>query len=428
MSDILRFDTTHAAPQRWIAGVLVSRDCRRLSAAMVGAAGTGLALRPEIAAKVTAQTPAEIADLFAQLSGSDGRSSASEIAGALAGLRAHLADAQASLLDALLAQAQIPPSRILVAGVQDPGLWDCGRTAGAGYLGLCDAARLAELTGMNIIDAFAARDVASGGLGGPLTALAEWVLLRDPRTNRLLLDLGRTARMTWLPRGQPGAAAPGLVSFDAGPGMGLLDLLSQRLTGGKHMFDPGGRLAVQGCRIAELIEYWSVDPYFRRPLPRWRPRGVPPERFLVGALQKAVDSGWSVRDMLCTATHFVAETINLAIRGRLPRDATIDEIIITGGGQQNGMLLREIAARLPGVALTRTADVNFPLDSLGPACTAILALFYVNQVPANSPEVTGTEIARVLGRLTPGSPQSWQRLLAEMTGSRPAVRPLRSAL
>ena len=220
----------------------------------------------------------------------------------------------------------------------------------------------------------------------------------------------------------------GLVSFDAGPGMGLLDLLSQRLTGGKHMFDPGGRLAVQGCRIAELIEYWSVDPYFRRPLPRRRPRGVPPERFLVGALQKAVDSGWSVRDMLCTATHFVAETIDLAIRGRLPRDATIDEIIITGGGQQNGMLLREIAARLPGVALTRTADVNFPLDSLGPACTAILALFYVNQVPANSPEVTGTEIARVLGRLTPGSPQSWQRLLAEMTGSRPAVRPLRSAL
>ena len=427
MPDILRFDATHAA-QRRIVGVLVSRDCRRLSAAMVCAAGRGMAVRPEVGAHVTAQAPPEIADLFSRLAGDSGQSSAAGFAGGLAALRAHLADAEASLVETLLAQAQVPPSRILVAGIQDPALWDCQRTAGTGYLGLCDAARLAELTGMNIIDAFAARDVASGGLGGPLTALAEWVLLRDPRTNRLLVDLGRTVRMTWLPRGQPGTAAPSLVSFDVGPGMGLLDLLSQKLTGGKHAFDPGGRLAVQGSRIAELVEYWSLDPYFRRPLPRWRPRGVPPERFLVGALQKAVDSGWSVRDMLCTATHFVAESIDLAIRGRLPSDAKVDEVVLTGGGQQNGMLLREIAARLPGVALTKMADLRLPLDSLGPACTALLALFHVDQVPANSPEVTGTEIARVLGRLTPGSPQSWQRLLVEMAGSRPAVRPLRSAL
>ena len=266
-------------------------------------------------------------------------------------------------------------------------------------LGTCDAARLAELTGMNIIDAFAARDVASGGLGGPLTALAEWVLLRDPRTNRLLLDLGRTARMTWLPEASPGLRA-GSCFLRRRPRHGTLGPPVSEIDGGKHMFDPGGRLAVQGCRIAELIEYWSVDPYFRRPLPRSRREACRPNDSWSALCKRRSNSGWSVRDMLCTATHFVAETINLAIRGRLPRDATIDEIIITGGGQQNGMLLREIAARLPGVALTRTADVNFPLDSLGPACTAILALFYVDQVPANSPEVTGTEIARVLGRLT----------------------------
>ena len=121
--------------------MLVSRDCRRLSAAMVGAAGTGLALRPEIAAKVTAQTPAEIADLFAQLSGSDGRSSASEIAGALAGLRAHLADAQASLLDASWHRPKYRrrgfswrASRIQGSGTADarpaPATWDCAMPHG----------------------------------------------------------------------------------------------------------------------------------------------------------------------------------------------------------------------------------------------------------------------------------------------------------
>ena len=83
---------------------------------------------------------------------------------------------------------------------------------------------------------------------------------------------------------------------------------------------------------------------------------------------------------------------------------------------------------MPEVSFTRIADLGIDSEALEPACIAILALFHVDQVPANRPEITGAEVARVLGRLTPGSPQSWQRLLAHMGASRPEVRPLRSAL
>ena len=114
------------------------------------------------------------------------------------------------------------------------------------------------------------------------------------------------------------------------------------------------------------------------------------------------------------------------MRRRLPEDARLDEIVVTGGGQQNGMLLREIGrlTELPIVRLSEyTAD-----DALAPATSAVLALLHLDQVPANRTAITGAEVPRILGRLTPGSPQNWQKLMRNATGGRPTVRPLRSAM
>jgi anhydro-N-acetylmuramic acid kinase len=210
--------------------------------------------------------------------------------------------------------------------------------------------------------------------------------------------------------------------------MSLLDMLVERLTDGEEAFDPGGRYAVQGRRVQELIDHWLADPYLRRPLPRWHPRGVRPERFLLEAVQMAVERGWSIRDLLCSATHFIAESVGLAVHLRMPSDLAVDQIILTGGGRHNGMLLRELGAVFPGLPLLPIEDIGIEAEALGPACYGLLALFYLDQVPANRPEVTGADLCRVLGRLTPGSPQSWQRLVAEMADARPTVRPLRSAL
>jgi len=270
--------------------------------------------------------------------------------------------------------------------------------------------------------------LARGGRGGPITPLAEWVVLKSPTRTRVLLDLGRTVRMSWLPDESCSDPASQILAFEVGPGMRLLDLFTRRLTGDEHAFDPGGRFAVQGRRIPELLEHWLAVFYFWCPLSKWLPRGVRPERFLIDSLQMAVDSGWSVRDLLCTATHLVAEVIARQFRRRLPRDAAANQIVLAGGGQQNGFLLREIVSRLPELPICRIGELGLADEAFGPACIALLARFHLDQVPANQPGVTGTEIPRVLGRLTPGSPQSWQHLVASLSGNRPAVRPLRSAV
>jgi anhydro-N-acetylmuramic acid kinase len=404
-------------------GLLVSSDCGRITGVMVESAGRGASLRPEVAGSLQAIVPAETSALFPSPSGE----SAADSLGRITMLRAQLAEIQAALVAELLAEVRLPPTQLLAIGVHDPGFWTHGKVH-AGYLGLCDAARLAELTGQNVIDAFPARDLAASGMGGPITALAEWFLLRDRQQGRWLLDLGRTIHMTYLPADVGSHPASRIVAFDVGPGLWLLDLLTQKLTAGEQTFDPGGRLAVQGRRIPELIDAWLRDPYFKTPLPRWHPHGVRPERFLSEALRLAVDRGWSVRDLLCSATHFLVESIAQTIAQRLPEDLGVREIVLTGGGQQNGMLLGEIVGRLPEISVRRVADFGMDGEVLGPASVALMALLHLDQVPANHPAVTGAETCRVLGRLTPGSPQSWQRLMEEFTTARPEVRPLRSAI
>jgi anhydro-N-acetylmuramic acid kinase len=420
----LRIDNQHAAQsRRWTMGLLVSSDCGRITGVLVESAGRGASLRAEVAGSLQAMVPAETSALFPSPSGE----SSADSLGRITMLRSQLAEIQAALVAELLAEVRLAPTQLLAIGVHDPGFWTRGKVH-AGYLSLCDAARLAELTGQNVIDAFPARDLAASGMGGPITALAEWFLLRDRRQGRWLLDLGRTIHMTYLPADAGSHPASRIVAFDVGPGLRLLDLLAQKLTAGEQSFDPGGRLAVQGRRIPELIDAWLEDPYFKTPLPRWHPHGVRPERFLSGALRLAVDRGWSVRDLLCSATHFLVESIAQTIAQRLPEDLRVREIILTGGGQQNGMLLGELVGRLPEISIQRVEDFGLASEVLGPASVALMALLHLDQVPANHPAVTGAETCRVLGRLTPGSPQSWQRLMEEFTTARPEVRPLRSAI
>jgi anhydro-N-acetylmuramic acid kinase len=425
MPKLYRPDMPHGVDgRRWTVGVLVSSRCMHVSAALVGAAGNGRELLVEVAKSATAEVPRQTVALFNDLTGSG---SGKVTAGMIAACRTQLVDVQAALINQLSAAMALSSNRILAVGVHDPGLWDIVRGETSGYLGLCDAARLAESTGLNVVDAFPARDLALGGRGGPITAVAEWVLLRSQLRHRVLLDLGRTTRLTYLPAASADWAETKVVSFEVGPGTAMLDILAHRLSDGQQHFDPGGRLAVQGHRIEELIKHWMQNPYFELPPPRWHPHGVRPERFLGDAMQMAVAADWSVRDLLCTATCFIAEMIAETLARRLPESAEFDEIIVTGGGQQNGMLLREIG-QMVKAPLIREVDLNMPVGVLESACIGIMALLYMDQVPASNTAISKTETPRLLGRLTPGSPQTWQRLLETCHANIPAVRPLRSAM
>jgi anhydro-N-acetylmuramic acid kinase len=417
---LLRLPSRDEGSQRCFVGASVSSGYRRASVAAVAVRGSGLAASATVTSHAVEQLPADIPQRYAQIA-----EKRDVPPGAPAALGIRVAEEIAPLVQRVLAAGGTMAQRTLVAAVHEPGLWDLDPDR-RGHSSVCDVARLAELTGLSVVDDFASRDLAAGGLGGPLLAAPLWMLLAERAATTVLLDLGRTLRLVYLPTRE--VSGPGrILAFDVGPGMGLIDRLTLHLTEGEHAFDPGGRLAVQGRRIPGLVEHWLEDPYFKRVIPRWHPLGCRHEQELNQTVQMAVDSGWSVRDLLCTACHFLTRCVAQAF-ARLPSSPPVDRVLLAGGGRHNGMLLRGLAAQLPQMHFARLEETSFADDALEAAAAALLGVLAVDQAPANCPTATGASVPRVLGRITPGSPNKWQRLLREMADSRPATMPLRSAM
>jgi anhydro-N-acetylmuramic acid kinase len=204
------------------------------------------------------------------------------------------------------------------------------------------------------------------------------------------------------------------MGFEAGPCNVLLDGLMRHLTGGRERFDAGGKHAVQGCCIEPLLQRWLGHPYLQRRPPKSLPRHGFGEEFVSQAAQLAKQMSWSLHDLLCTATHFVARGIAGAIHKFLPRERPPRRVLVSGGGARNGLLWHLLAQQLGGLPMEKTDRAGVPFQARKAMTFAVLAALTVDGVPASLASTSGAAGARLLGSLTPGSPTSWARCLSWM--------------
>jgi len=314
-------------------------------------------------------------------------------------LRHQVAERASEVVLDALRQSGLSPQQVEAIGLLDYAGWSTGEGGRCIFLELCDPATLALRCGLPVVSGFAENDLAAGGRGGPLTPVPLWWKLAQNGKRRILLDLGRSVSLIFLPPKDSANGPAELLAFHAGPGTELLDRLAIKLTAGRQPFDPGGTLAVQGQKIPELREKWLSDSIIRSPIPRWYPGGVPVDRFLCEGLQAAIEKNWSVRDLLCTATHLVAEIAARAVEKVAVARGPLDEVLITGGGQNNGLLLAELTKSLAPLPLVRLSPSEGSA-TLGALSAALLAALYLEQLPGNCPAITGAESPKILGRLT----------------------------
>jgi anhydro-N-acetylmuramic acid kinase len=270
---------------------------------------------------------------------------------------------------------------------------------------------VAERCGVTTVSDYRSRDVAAGGEGVPLSALADCLLFRHPQEGRVLVHLGGVARVVYLPAT---GRLPGVFGFEAGPCSGLLDGLMRHLTGGRESFDTGGRHAVQGRCLEPLVESWLALPCFQRRPPGALPWHAFGEDFIVRAVEQAREQGGGPLDLLCTATHFVARAITRAVARSLPSGRRIDRVLLSGGGVRNGLLWRLLEQGLGGIPVVRTDEAGVPAAAREAMVSALLAALTLDGVPGNLPSATGAAGSRLLGNLTPGSSANWTRCLAWM--------------
>jgi anhydro-N-acetylmuramic acid kinase len=328
-------------------------------------------------------------------------------------------------LDELATEAARVWDRILAVGVLDPGLWYQAADGLIGYLSLSDAARLADLSGLSVVDAFAARDLALDGAGGPLTALPYWIALRHAQKPRLLVEFADQTRITYLPAAREPDGADQVMQWRLARGLHWLERLSHALN--------SIRVAADSCPDAQLIPelqalWQSEQPAEMEMAEAETGVWASTRKELAPALLLIQEKAWPASSVLQTAVHCVAQSVVALVADYVLQQSKQPQLVVTGGGPLAAMLRQQLIESLPGIAVASDHELGFPGEMLPSVAAALLAQLNFDQTPANLTHLTAARTPRVLGRLTPGSPRNWQRLVRHLAEQKPAVVSLRAAM
>lgn len=250
---------------------------------------------------------------------------------------------------------------------------------------LNDPARLAEMTGIDVVADFRRRDMAAGGQGAPLVPAFHEAMFRVVDRSRCVVNIGGISNVTWLP-----ATGPTL-GFDCGPGNVLLDGWAQRHLG-EH-YDEGGRWAARGHADAALLERFLAEPFLASSPPKSTGR----ELFRMAWLEERLPQRFRPEDVQATLAEFTARAIVEAIE-RFCGDA--EEIYLAGGGARNPGLVERIR-RLAGRPVAPTDALGVPTAHVESMAFAWLAMKCVRREPVDLTAVTGAREPRVLGAIYP---------------------------
>lgn len=258
---------------------------------------------------------------------------------------------------------------------------------------------IAERTGVTTVADFRPRDLAAGGEGAPLTPYLHAVLFRHPRRDRIVLNLGGIANLTFLPEGR---GLQGILALDTGPGNVLIDGVMARLTGGALRSDLGGRVAASGQAESRLLRWLMAHPYLTRRPPKSTGRETFGPALIDALMRRGADRLITEEDLVATVTTYTAKSVALHVRRDLPRTATSAEVIICGGGVENPTLVKRLQEALPHSRLLTADEAGFPGRAIEASAFALLAYLTAHGVPGNLPPVTGAARRVVLGKIVPG--------------------------
>ena len=256
---------------------------------------------------------------------------------------------------------------------------------------------ICSLTGITTVSDFRPADMAAGGQGAPLVPFADYLLYRDEKLGRVSLNLGGIANVTVIPaRARP----QDVVAFDTGPANMLIDALVSHFTHGRQHFDTGARLAVRGQCLIPLLEKLLCDPYLKLEPPKSTGR----EYFGRAFVTKILADGRKLRaryeDLIRTATVFTALSVVDALNRFVLPKTKISQLIVSGGGARNPLLMTQLEAALAPIQLLTSTQFGVPEQSKEAFAFALMAYETLRHRPSNLPSATGARRPAILGKIS----------------------------
>lgn len=283
----------------------------------------------------------------------------------------------------LLKQSSYQTSDIRAIGSHGQNIRHKPKLAHPFTLQIGDPNVIAAKTGITTIADFRRRDMALGGQGAPLAPIFHQYLFRTTQENRVVLNIGGIANLTWLPA-DPNET---VIGFDTGPGNTLLDQWIFKHK--QESYDSNGQFAASGQINTALLQKLLADDYFTQAYPKSTGR----EYFNLAWLEPHLPNNYLAQDIQATLTDVTAISICEAIQKLMPKG----RVLICGGGIKNKFLLQRLMHHAKDLQFSSTSDYGLDPEWIEATAFAWLAKQTLDNLPGNLPSVTGASKASVLG-------------------------------
>lgn len=250
---------------------------------------------------------------------------------------------------------------------------------------------IAARTGITTVADFRRRDMALGGQGAPLVPAFHHDAFASPHTDRVILNIGGIANITWLPNN--GNAS----GFDTGPGNMLMDAWCLQCTG--KGYDDRGRWAASGSVQAPLLKKLLAHPFLAQCAPKSTGREEFNRQWLARVMN-SVDMAIPPQDVQATLLELTAHSIADSIKALSL--ATI-EVYVCGGGALNTQLMTRLQALLPNCKIATTDALGVGVKLVEGVAFAWLAKRTLQKLTGNLPTATGASEKTILGAIYPAN-------------------------
>jgi len=252
-----------------------------------------------------------------------------------------------------------------------------------------DGDHLAVKTGILTISDFRQKHIAGGGEGAPLALYGDVLLGSKPGENRILLNIGGIANLTWLPADGNYAS---ILCTDIGPGNTLIDAACR-----KHYnqpYDEDSKIALSGNVNEPLLKALLAHPFFTEQAPKTTGPELFGMAYVDQAMQKSGTQSIPGQDLICTLSEFTAQSIIQFIRQNFKSDKI--NLFTSGGGARNPYIIDQLKKKLPTSVIKDTAELGINPD----AKEAILFAVLGNEALCGEPIAIGNNPAVLMGKFS----------------------------
>ena len=252
-----------------------------------------------------------------------------------------------------------------------------------------DGDHLAVKAGILTISDFRQKHIAAGGEGAPLALYGDVLLGSKPGENRILLNIGGIANLTYLPAD---GDASRILCTDIGPGNTLIDAACRKYF--NTAYDKDSAIAYSGKVNEDLLRALLNHAFFEEETPKT----TGPELFGLAYVEQAqLRTGTEHiknEDLVSTLSMFTAVAIEHFIRTNITAHDL--HVFISGGGARNPFVVNYLKQAMADTHIADTSSLGIDPD----AKEAILFALLGNEALCGEPMTIGNNPAVLMGKFS----------------------------